>query len=54
MQNYVNIILSSKGGVGKTFVACYLYEFLTALKKQPTVLIDTDTANQYLKNTKYY
>lgn len=54
MQNYVNIILSSKGGVGKTFVACYLFEFLTALKKQQTILIDTDTSNQYLRNTAYY
>lgn len=32
MQNYINIVLSSKGGVGKTVIATFLYEYLIAKK----------------------
>jgi len=49
MQNYLNIVISSKGGVGKTTIASYLFEYLKYLKEQPTTFIDSDLSNQDLE-----
>ena len=54
MQNYINIVLSSKGGVGKTVIATFLYEYLIAKKKQKTVILNTDTSNKDLQESTWY
>lgn len=32
MQNYINIVLGAKGGIGKTVITTYLAEFLMVKK----------------------
>ena len=45
MQNYINIVLGAKGGIGKTVITTYLAEFLMVKKRQKITVIDTDTNN---------
>lgn len=52
-HQYVHLVLGSKGGIGKTYITCYLAEYLKSVNQLLTV-IDTDTANTWLKETKYY
>lgn len=52
-QKYVHLMLGSKGGIGKTYVLCYLAEYMLSIGKTLTI-IDTDTANSWLKETKFY
>ena len=52
-HKYVHLVLGSKGGIGKTYITCYLTEYLKSVNQMLTV-VDTDTANTWLKETKYY
>ena len=49
MQNYINIILGAKGGIGKTVITTYLAEYLKIKMKQTVSVIDTDTNNSGLR-----
>lgn len=54
MQNYINIVLGAKGGIGKTIITTYLAEFLMVKKKQAVSVLNTDTSNKSLTNFKYF
>lgn len=54
MQNYINIVLGSKGGIGKTFITTYLAEYILVAKNQKLLIIDTDTNNQALRQYKSF
>lgn len=53
MIKTTNIILSAKGGVGKTYIACDLAEYLFAHDVNFT-MIDTDATNEWLTNTRFF
>lgn len=52
-QNYVHLMLGSKGGIGKTFILCYLTDYLWSEGRVLSV-IDTDTANVWLQKAKHF
>lgn len=52
-QNYVHLMLGSKGGIGKTFILCYLTDLLWSEGRLLSV-IDTDTANVWLRKAKHF
>lgn len=54
MQNYINIILGAKGGIGKTVLTTYLAEYLKIKMKQTVSVIDTDTNNSGLRQYGFF
>ena len=53
MIKTTNIILSAKGGVGKTYIACNLAEYLFAHDVEFTML-DTDATNEWLTKSRFF
>lgn len=51
-QTFINLVLASKGGVGKTKIATYLTEYLQIMLEKKMIIIDTDASNIKLKSIK--
>lgn len=49
-KTFINLVLASKGGVGKTKVATYLTEYLEVILNKKMIIVDTDASNVKLKS----